>query len=115
MLITLLNVIAWATRTLIVRKLKGLDELIRENILRLSVFLKLTNSVPAVTVVSPRMGTHGWPFANVDPFPGADSDPLCQSEHVKDLYIKAEPNYSGRYVMRPYCSTWVSCKLILSI
>ena len=111
MLLTLLNVIAWATRTLIVRKLKGLDEFIRETILQLSVFLKLTNSVTAVTVVSPRMGTHGWPFANADPFPGADSDPIYQSEHVKDLYLKAERNYGGRYVMRPCSSTWVFCNM----
>jgi len=44
------------------------------------------------------MGKHGWPFASVDEFPGADVDPLYNSEHVKDLYFKAEPNYSGRYV-----------------
>ena len=52
----------------------------------------------AVTVVSPRMGSHGWPFAHVDPFPGADEDPLYHSEHVKDLYIKANPDYGGRSV-----------------
>ena len=52
----------------------------------------------AVTVVSPRMGSHGWPFAQVDPFPGADEDPLYHSEHVKDLYIKACPDYGGRSV-----------------
>ena len=52
----------------------------------------------AVTVVSPRMGPLGWPFAQVDPFPGADEDPLYHSEHVKDLYIKANSEYSGRSV-----------------
>ena len=52
----------------------------------------------AVTVVSPRMGDHGWPFANVDKFPDADVDPLYGSEHVKDLYLKAEPSYTGRSV-----------------
>jgi glutathionyl-hydroquinone reductase len=54
----------------------------------------------AVTVVSPRMGSQGWPFAQVDPFPGADEDPLFHSEHVKDLYIKANPDYGGRSVSR---------------
>ena len=54
----------------------------------------------AVTVVSPRMGPHGWPFAQVDPFPGADEDPLYHSEHVKDLYVKANPDYGGRSVLR---------------
>jgi len=120
-LIILLNIIAWATRTLIVRKLKGLDEFICKTILRLSVSLKLTNSDPAVTVVSPRMGTHGWPFANADPFPGADADPLYQSEHVKDLYLKIEPNYSGRYVMRPcysnghFVSSYDRCRFTVPV
>ncbi|KAF8652406.1 hypothetical protein AX16_004434 [Volvariella volvacea WC 439] len=71
----------WATRTLITRKLKGLENII------------------SVTVVSPRMGAQGWPFANVDNYPGAEEDPHYQSEHVKDLYLKAEPNYSGRFTV----------------
>ncbi|KAL0959893.1 hypothetical protein HGRIS_011561 [Hohenbuehelia grisea] len=71
----------WATRTLIVRKLKGLEELI------------------PVSVVSPRMGAHGWPFASVDAFPDSDVDPLYKAEHVKDLYLKADPDYSGRFTV----------------
>ena len=54
----------------------------------------------AVTVVSPRMGTQGWPFANVDFFPNADVDPLYKAEHVKDLYLKADQDYRGRFVAR---------------
>jgi len=50
-----------------------------------------------VTVVSPRMGPHGWPFASVDAYPDADADPLYQAEHVKDLYLRADPDYAGRY------------------
>ena len=50
-----------------------------------------------MTVVSPRMGSNGWPFANVDPFPAADEDHLYQSEHVKDLYLKVDPGYAGRF------------------
>ncbi|KAI0676242.1 glutathione S-transferase [Trametes maxima] len=71
----------WATRTLIVRKLKGLEDFID------------------VTVVSPRMGEHGWPFANVDAFPGAGVDPLFGSQHVKDLYLRAKPDYEGRFTV----------------
>lgn len=71
----------WATRTLITRKLKGLDEII------------------PVTVVSPRMGEQGWPFASEDKFPAADVDPLYGSAHVKDLYLKADPNYGGRFTV----------------
>ncbi|KII86175.1 hypothetical protein PLICRDRAFT_43758 [Plicaturopsis crispa FD-325 SS-3] len=71
----------WATRTLVVRKLKGLEDII------------------PVTVVSPRMGSLGWPFANVDEFPGANVDPLYNSEHVRDLYFKADPDYGGRFTV----------------
>ncbi|THH06032.1 hypothetical protein EW145_g4371 [Phellinidium pouzarii] len=53
----------------------------------------------AFTVVSPRMGENGWPFANVDPFPAAGVDPVNHAEHVKDLYLKADPNYNGRFTV----------------
>ncbi|RDB24275.1 Glutathione S-transferase omega-like 2 [Hypsizygus marmoreus] len=69
----------WAHRTLIARKLKGLEDII------------------PVTIVSPMLGPQGWPFASVDPFPGADVDPLYNSEHIKDLYLKADPEYSARF------------------
>ncbi|KAH8828832.1 glutathione S-transferase [Flagelloscypha sp. PMI_526] len=71
----------WATRCLIMRKLKGLDDLI------------------GVTVVSPRMGENGWPFATADEFPAADADPLNNAQHVKDIYLSIEPDYSGRFTV----------------
>ncbi|KAG6828771.1 hypothetical protein H0H87_000874 [Tephrocybe sp. NHM501043] len=69
----------WANRTLIVRKLKGLESFV------------------TVTVVSPRMTKTGWPFANVDEYPGADVDTLNGSEYVKDIYFKVNPDYQGRF------------------
>ncbi|KAK7047388.1 S-glutathionyl-(chloro)hydroquinone reductase [Paramarasmius palmivorus] len=71
----------WATRTLITRKLKGLEDII------------------PVTIASPRMTPSGWPFANLDNFPGVEVDPLYNSETVSDLYRRAEPNYSGRFTV----------------
>jgi len=53
---------------------------------------------PAVIVVSPRIGEHGRAFANVDAYPVAEVDPLYGSEHVEDLYLKAEPAYSWRFI-----------------
>lgn len=42
------------------------------------------------------MGPDGWPFYNVDAFPAADVDTVNHAEHVKDLYLKAAPDYDGR-------------------
>lgn len=59
------------------------------------------------------MGANGWPFANVDKFADADVDLLYNSEHIRDLYFKADPDYSGRYVGRKsrlhsnILATWV--------
>ncbi|KAH7097685.1 glutathione S-transferase [Auriculariales sp. MPI-PUGE-AT-0066] len=71
----------WATRTLIVRALKKLEPYI------------------GLTVVSPRMGENGWPFAKSDAFPGAGDDPHEGASHVKDLYLTANPKYEGRFTV----------------
>lgn len=68
----------WAHRTLITRVLKGLEGYI------------------GLTVVSPHMGDHGWPFANADAFPGAEVDPFMNAEHIKDIYLAVQPDYDGR-------------------
>lgn len=65
----------WAHRTLILRKLKGL-----ENIIGLSV-------------VSPDMGSEGWTF---EPGPGVIADPLHGVRCLHELYTRAVPDYSGR-------------------
>ena len=90
---------AWAGRTLIVRKLKGLEDIICENqsSLILPTIIQIRCMyVLAATIVSPRMDEHGWPFASVDPFPGTEVDSLYGADHIKDIYFKAQPDYKDR-------------------
>ncbi|KAH8798693.1 glutathione S-transferase [Flagelloscypha sp. PMI_526] len=68
----------WATRTLIMRKLKGLEDII------------------SFSVVSPHMGERGWQFASVDPFPGADIDLVNNASTLREIYEKVQPGYQGR-------------------
>ncbi len=66
----------WAHRTLIFRKLKGLEDLI------------------TVSVVHPDMLSDGWTFD--DSFPGATGDTLHGLQFARDIYTKADPSVSGR-------------------
>jgi len=66
----------WAHRTLLIRKLKGLEAMID------------------VSVVNPLMLEHGWPLN--DDFPGATGDRLYGLSFLYELYLKANPDYSGR-------------------
>ncbi len=65
----------WASRTLIARKLKGLDDII------------------PITVVNPKLGDQGWRFGG---YRGADEDPLHASRFMHELYTHADPHYTGR-------------------
>lgn len=65
----------WASRTLIARKLKGLEE-----------------AIP-VTVVNPVLTDEGWQFGG---YPGADEDPLFGSAYVHEIYSRADSNFTGR-------------------
>ncbi|THD72021.1 glutathione S-transferase family protein [Thalassobius vesicularis] len=66
----------WAHRTLIFRALKG-----------------LTPHIP-VSVVHPDMLKDGWTFAT--DFPGATGDTLHGLPFLRDVYLKARPDMSGR-------------------
>lgn len=65
----------WACRTLMVRKLKGLEGLID------------------VSIVDPRMTDQGWRF---DGFEGATPDALFASTYMHELYTRADPHFGGR-------------------
>jgi putative glutathione S-transferase len=65
----------WASRTLILRKLKRLEDAID------------------VSVVHWHMGENGWEFREG---PGATGDRLHGSRHLHEIYTRAKPDYSGR-------------------
>ena len=62
----------WAHRTMITRALRGLEEAV------------------GVTIVDPHMGDDGWPFKPSDP------DPLGPSAFLRDVYLRADPHFTGR-------------------
>ncbi|WP_445504445.1 glutathione S-transferase family protein [Microvirga sp. G4-2] len=65
----------WAHRTLIMRKLKGLEEMI------------------SLSVAHWRMLEHGWTFKEG---PGVIPDPLHRAQYLYQVYTAAEPTYTGR-------------------
>lgn len=65
----------WANRTLIMRALKGLEDMI------------------TVSVVNPYMGKNGWTF---EPAPGVVADPVGHARYMYDVYLRAQADYSGR-------------------
>lgn len=69
----------WAHRTLIFRKLKKLEDII------------------SVAVVDPLMLENGWEFKpEADRTPAATEDHLFGSSKLWQVYVKADPAYSGR-------------------
>lgn len=65
----------WAHRTLILRKLKGLEEMI------------------GLSVVHWLMAENGWTFAEGE---GVVPDPMGGARYLHEIYTRAEPRYSGR-------------------
>jgi hypothetical protein len=67
----------WAHRTLIVRQLKGLTDVI------------------SVSVVDPVIDQNSWEFSDA---PGSIPDCVNQTQYLWQIYLKAEPNYTGRSI-----------------
>ncbi|MEL6978672.1 MAG: glutathione S-transferase family protein [Pseudomonadota bacterium] len=65
----------WASRTLMARALKGLEDAI------------------SVTVVEPFLTDEGWRFGG---YPGAGEDPHLGARHIHELYTHADGAYTGR-------------------
>jgi len=65
----------WAHRTVIYRKLKGLEEMI------------------SISVVNAFMGEEGWTFA---PAEGVIADPIFNATNAHEIYTAAQADYTGR-------------------
>jgi putative glutathione S-transferase len=63
----------WAHRTLIFRKLKGLENII------------------GVTIVDAKMLEHGWTFSDV-----SENNPIEGIDYLHQVYTTAKPSYTGR-------------------
>src|SRR5699024_5236692 len=69
----------WAHRTLVMRAWKGLEKHI------------------GVSVVHPLMLENGWELRT--DFDGTTGDPLYGFDKLYQLYLKADPNYTGRVIV----------------
>ncbi|MBX4907497.1 MULTISPECIES: glutathione S-transferase family protein [Rhizobium] len=65
----------WASRTLVGRKLKGLEEVI------------------SVSVVEPVLTKQGWRFGD---YPGATRDHVNGMSYMHEIYTRAAPGFTGR-------------------
>jgi len=65
----------WAHRTVIARKLRGLDSAI------------------GLSVVDPFLGEDGWFFSDA---PGCIPDTVNGARYLRDIYLKADPQMTGR-------------------
>ncbi len=65
----------WAHRTLIMRSIKGLNDVI------------------SLSIVDPEMGDDGWKFSDQ---PGCIPDSVNQTKYLREVYLKANAEYTGR-------------------
>ncbi|EZG03309.1 hypothetical protein H106_06795 [Trichophyton rubrum CBS 735.88] len=74
----------WAHRTLITRKLKGLEDII------------------PYTAVHWHMGEKGWRFVTPDenvPGENVTAEPLNGYSHLREIYFSVDPEYKGRFTV----------------
>jgi glutathionyl-hydroquinone reductase len=65
----------WASRTLMARKLKRLDDVV------------------GVSIVEPQLSDQGWRFGN---YPGSSADAVNGATYMHEIYTRADPRYTGR-------------------
>jgi putative glutathione S-transferase len=65
----------WAHRTVIMRMLKGLEDVV------------------SMSIVEPLYGPHGWWFGTS---PGTTPDTVNGASELAEIYLRAEPRYTGR-------------------
>ena len=65
----------WATRVLIARKLKRLEDVV------------------SVSIVEPALTDQGWRFGD---YPGATRDAVNGATYLHEIYTRADPRYTGR-------------------
>lgn len=65
----------WASRTLITRKLKGLEDVI------------------SLSIVEPTISDEGWRFGD---YPGSTPDTVNGATYLHEIYSKADPHFTGR-------------------
>lgn len=65
----------WASRALIFRSIKGLEDMI------------------SLSVVHPYMGENGWTFEEGE---GVIPDPVIHAKYMREIYTHADPKFTGR-------------------
>ncbi len=65
----------WAHRTVIMRMLKGLEDVV------------------SMSVLEPLYGPHGWRFGTS---PGTSPDSMNGASELAEIYLRADPRYTGR-------------------
>ena len=65
----------WASRTLIARKLKKLEDIV------------------SLSIVEPVLTDQGWRFGD---FPGADRDTVNDATYLHEIYTRVDPHFTGR-------------------